>query len=62
MTWLAAAFPTSAEVHVVPVADVVERTVEDCVCGPDIEPVFRDDGSNGWLSTQHSLDRREASE
>ena len=26
------------------------------------EAVFRDDGSNGWLVTHHSLDGREARE
>lgn len=35
---------------------------DDCICGPSIEPVQRDDGSIGWLFTHHSLDGREAGE
>lgn len=46
--------------HVVPIADLVEHEDVDCVCGPTTEPVFREDGSNAWLVTHHSLDGREA--
>jgi hypothetical protein len=51
-------------VHVYPTADVVEHNTdsEDCICGPDVEAVFRDDGTNGWLITHHSLDGRELKE
>lgn len=51
-------------VHVAPVADLIEHATDggDCACGPDVEAVFRDDGSNEWLITHHSLDGREASE
>lgn len=51
-------------VHVYPNADLVEHDTEtdDCVCGPTIEPVEREDGSIGWLATHHSLDGREARE
>lgn len=51
-------------VHVLPVDDLVEHdeTGECCPCGPDTEPVERDDGSIGWLITHHSLDGREHSE
>lgn len=35
---------------------------EDCVCGPTVEPVKRDDGSVGWVVVHHSLDGRELSE
>lgn len=51
-------------VHVVPVNDLIEHdtTGEPCVCGPDTEAVFRDDGSNGWLVLHHSLDGRELHE
>jgi len=51
------------EVHVTPVQDEVEHTLDDtCVCGPTTEPVTRDDGSVGWVVTHHSLDGREADE
>jgi hypothetical protein len=51
----------SDTVHVVPTDDLMDHDTsgETCVCGPEVEPVFRDDGSNGWLVTHHSLDGRE---
>lgn len=53
----------SDALHVAPVNDLVEHdtsTVEaNCVCGPEVEPVERDDGSIGWLIVHHSLDGRE---
>jgi hypothetical protein len=50
-------------VHVLPISDQIEHTLdEDCPCGPTTEAVFRDDGSNGWLVTHHSLDGREQRE
>jgi hypothetical protein len=51
-------------VHVVPVADLVQHDTSggDCVCGPSIEPVPREDDSMGWLVSHHSLDGRERSE
>lgn len=50
--------------HVFPVNDLIEhdRTGDDCVCGPEVEPVERDDGSIGWLVVHHSLDGREERE
>lgn len=50
--------------HVHPVGDVVEHDTngDGCVCGPATEPVFRKDGSTGWLIVHHSLDGREQSE
>ena len=51
------------EVHVLPVADLIEHEVsEDCICGPKSRAVFREDGSNGWVVQHHSLDRRESRE
>ena len=46
-----------ATVHVVPVSDLIEHAAvgDDCVCGPTLEAVMRDDGSNGWLVTHHAL-------
>ena len=53
-----------AIVHVVPVGDLIEHDSDggDCLCGPTTEPVFDDDGSNGWLIVHHSLDGRELAE
>lgn len=53
-----------ARVHVLPVGDLIEHEEvgDDCPCGPTIEAVFREDGSNGWLITHHALDRREQTE
>ena len=46
--------------HVEPVNDLVEHMdFDDCVCGPTVEPVPRDDGSMGWLVIHHALDGRE---
>jgi hypothetical protein len=48
--------------HVVPVNDLIDHDSsgeEDCVCGPEILPVERDDGSFGWVVSHHSLDGRE---
>lgn len=54
----------SDSVHVLPVGDLIEHidVGTDCPCGPTTEAVFRDDGTNGWLITHHSLDGREANE
>lgn len=50
-------------VHVIPLRDQVAHTdTDDCPCGPRTEPVFRPDGSNGWVHTHHSLDNREGNE
>ena len=53
-----------ATIHVYPDKDLIEHTTDtpDCICGPETEAVFRDDGSNGWLITHHSLDGREERE
>lgn len=51
--------------HVVPLNDLIQHDTSDeadCVCGPETEPVERDDGSLGWLVTHHSLDGREQHE
>ena len=54
-----------SSVHVYPVDDLVEHDTsgeEDCICGPETEPVEREDGSMGWLISHHSLDGRELHE
>jgi hypothetical protein len=53
----------SATVDVLPVADVVDHTAADgCLCGPEIVPVERPDGSIGFIARHHSLDGRERSD
>lgn len=54
----------SHKVHVIPINDLIEHDEVDdeCICGPDVEPVFGEDGSNGWLISHHSLDGRELQE
>jgi len=52
----------SDRVHVVPVDDLIGHETDDgqdCVCGPRVEVVERDDGSDGWVVTHYSLDGRE---
>lgn len=51
-------------IHVLPINDLIEHEDEgeDCVCGPDLEPVERDDGSIAWMVVHHSLDGRELNE
>ncbi len=52
-----------ADVHVVPIGDIIEHDLsDDCICIPNQKPVTRDDGSIGWLATHSSLDGRELSE
>lgn len=48
--------------HVRPINDLIEHKDGECPCGPDIEAVFRNDGSNGWLYIHHSLDGKERNE
>lgn len=45
--------------HVMPCDDGVEHVFTDCPCGPDVQPIKREDGSVGWLVVHHSLDGRE---
>lgn len=56
--------PAADVVHVLPVDDLIKHdaTGDECACGPDTEPVKRDDGSIGWLIKHHSLDGRELNE
>lgn len=63
--WEAATSDGGDHVHVVPLNDQVEHLEDadgECICGPSIERVERDDGSDGWLFTHHSLDDRERDE
>lgn len=49
--------------HVYPLRDAISHEAwDECPCGPTITAEYRNDGSNGWLATHHSLDGREANE
>lgn len=50
------------DVHVLPTADLITHTHDECPCGPLTVPVPRPDGSVGWLVVHHSLDGRERAE
>ena len=54
----------SDTIHTFPLNDIIEHDTsgEPCVRGPDMEAVFRDDGSTGWVIVHHSLDGRELHE
>lgn len=64
--WIALGpLPGSNVSHTAPIDDITEHDVNDecdCICGPVLEHVERDDGSDGWLYMHHSLDGRESSE
>lgn len=48
--------------HVYPNDDLIEHDTEhggDCICGPEVEAVKRDDGSFAYIVVHHSLDGRE---
>lgn len=47
------------EVHTVPLNDLVEHTYLDCVCGPTVVPVEREDGGINWQVIHEALDGRE---
>lgn len=54
---------SDGEQHVVPVGDLIEHPLtDDCLCGPRVEAVQREDGSTGWMYVHHSLDGRELTE
>lgn len=58
--------PDSNVRHVSPMGDEVEHdtstTEPGCICGPQVQPVPRQDGSMGWVIVHHSLDGREQTE
>lgn len=47
-----------------PLGDLIDHDTDsdECLCGPRVEAVERDDGSMGWLLVHHALDGREATE
>ncbi|WP_288750525.1 hypothetical protein [uncultured Corynebacterium sp.] len=52
-------------VHVMPINDLVEHEWDDdgnCPCGPEVQPVERDDGSIGWIYIHSALDGRDLEE
>jgi hypothetical protein len=51
------------EAHVTPIADLIEHeSSENCVCGPEIKPLKRSDGSIVYVYLHHALDGRKDSE
>jgi len=53
-------FVPDGNVHTYPCNDVIEHDINpDCICGPDVTRVTRDDGSDGWFYVHHALDGRE---
>lgn len=61
--WLCLELNDPECVHALPLDDLIQHeATEDCVCAPETEAVFREDGSNSWLLVHHSLDGREANE
>lgn len=59
--WITDYFPDVDTAYVRPIKDAVDHTMsDDCVCGPAIEPLQRDDGTVCWLVTHHSLIESEA--
>jgi len=52
---------SDGDYHVYPVNDLFEHdtTGEPCICGPEVQPVERGDGSIGYVISHHSLDGRE---
>lgn len=52
-------------VHVMPIDDLVEHELDDdgeCPCGPEVQPVEREDGSIAWLYLHNALDGRDLEE
>lgn len=62
--WVADSWDGGENIFVWPQDDLIEHEIqnEDCVCMPRCEPIFRPDGSNGWMYTHSSLDGRENEE
>lgn len=46
--------------HVYPLRDTIEHDTEsdDCICGPQVEAVPREDGTFGWIFMHHALGGR----
>lgn len=45
--------------HVMPINDAVLHEIhEGCVCGPEVEPLAREDGTIGWMISHPALDGR----
>lgn len=49
--------------HAHPIDDLIGHHTStdqaDCPCGPEVQPIEREDGTFGWLLVHHSLDGRE---
>lgn len=62
MGWVTVRARSDQTLHVIPLVDLVDHELDDCVRGPTAVPVERDDGSIAFYYTHHSLDGREANE
>jgi hypothetical protein len=59
---------SSDEIHTIPMGDTITHTVNieidgiihefDCICGPEVNPVKRGDGSMGWVYLHNAADGR----
>ena len=52
-------------VHIMPINDLVEHEWDDdgdCPCGPEVQPVEREDGSISWVYMHNALDGRDLEE
>lgn len=60
-TWTAETHDGGDNVYVWPNNDLIEHEgmSDECVCGPNVEPFYREDGSNAWMYVHASLDGRE---
>jgi hypothetical protein len=58
--WMIVDAEDSSAVHVLPLDDLTTHSpTDDCVCGADVEPIERLDGSLAYVITHPSLDGRE---
>lgn len=54
-----------SHIHVTPINDLIEHEENDegdCPCGPEVQPVKREDGSIGWVYIHNALDGRDLEE
>jgi hypothetical protein len=57
---LEAVVVAKGDMHVYPLRDTIEHDTEsdDCICGPQVEAIPREDGSFGWMYTHQALGGR----
>jgi hypothetical protein len=59
--WVADSWDGGENIYVWPQGDLIDHEItnEDCVCKPQVEPIFQPDGSNAWMYTHSALDGRD---